>query len=472
VTAIGLLDLLTTARQGRIPERIDFRPTPLLAQAVRRTLKRLSDRDAAAPVADLAEVQRRLRQAVTDGTMHLVSAGDRRLAPYCLWMGERPYLADERAFMTGFLGWTAASPTRGATRALIRVYLSRFDMELPGFAEIATALRGLVERWNWEWRDRARGCAIFDPREGPGKVAALALTAGPGVLKTLDDLGLEGPFATSAFATAALAKAAAQIDAELRRPTHGADIVARIEAIARWICPAGKLRHQAMLGRVAEALLLPWCGRTPPDDIRRSIQDTLVGHYGDPRLMPKSWRSVSEQARRVVLSWLTKASLDQFLEIVGMTAKAHQWEYRKAFWTAYFERGHIQQSWVVFARNPRAIATQLAADSQDPSMRSFGELTGSGPDQAVLLLEINGLTIADWSFDGKCRIWTSANETRPELYRHGRQDAYAKADLIDGCDFAKAHQGQGTWQSKVASFIGQHTSVWLSSRDYMPKGVS
>jgi hypothetical protein len=39
VTAIGLFDILTSARQGRIPERIDFRPTPLLAQAVRRTLK-------------------------------------------------------------------------------------------------------------------------------------------------------------------------------------------------------------------------------------------------------------------------------------------------------------------------------------------------------------------------------------------------------------------------------------------------
>src|SRR5260221_3701877 len=41
---------------------------------------------------------------------------------------------------------------------------------------------------------------------------------------------------------------------------------------------------------------------------RRAIQDTLVGHYGDPRLTPKNWRSVSESVRRVVLSWLAKST--------------------------------------------------------------------------------------------------------------------------------------------------------------------
>jgi hypothetical protein len=101
-------------------------------------------------------------------------------------------------------------------------------------------------------------------------------------------------------------------------------------------------------------------------------------------------------------------------------------------------------------------------------MRNFGTLRGANQDHAVLLLKIGGLTVADWNFDGTCRIWETGDPRAPALYGHGERSPYFAPDLRSECRFSTRHHPQNTWQATVARHIGQHTNIWISSQAYMP----
>jgi hypothetical protein len=284
----------------------------------------------------------------------------------------------------------------------------------------------------------------------------------------MDQFGLHGSLGAARFTAEAFRIACDRVGRDLVRT----QTLAQVDILIDWGTADGELRYPTHAGGLAHALLLPWTKTSVSEDIQKRVQNFLVERYGDPRLQAKRWNMVNDDAKRVIFSWLAKDSLNQFLDVVGTTAKAHQWEYRRAFWMAYFKAGHISESWVVFARNPAANARRLAAQMDNPSMRSFGEFqqsSGATADQAVLLLKIGALTVADWSHDGACRIWKGSNQAVPELYWHGRK-GYVKHGLTDGCDFQKTHWPQGNWQAEAAKFIGKHTDVWLAERDYMPPG--
>ena len=46
-----------------------------------------------------------------------------------------------------------------------------------------------------------------------------------------------------------------------------------------------------------------------------------------------------------------------------------------------------------------------------------GRLSGASPEQSVLLLRMSGVTIAEWSHNGSCRMWLDGNKDAPKLYQ-------------------------------------------------------
>src|SRR5260370_42506005 len=97
----------------------------------------------------------------------------------------------------------------------------------------------------------------------------------------------------------------------------------------------------------------------------------------------EKWKSYPAKARQ--------RTLEQFLKVVDRVAAANQWEYRRAFWNAYIEKGWVSNAWVAFASNGAAVARQIAAESGDNLMRRFASLGGPSSDQAGLLLQIGAL---------------------------------------------------------------------------------
>src|SRR5262249_47889798 len=110
----------------------------------------------------------------------------------------------------------------------------------------------------------------------------------------------------------------------------------------------GRLRFSTERAALADSLLLPWSNSDPPEELRVHLTNFFLSAFGDPRISPLSWRQTDDGSQGVMFRWLAKGSLEQFLRVVDKTAPGHQWEHRRAFWSAYIERGYVRDAWVAF----------------------------------------------------------------------------------------------------------------------------
>jgi hypothetical protein len=227
----------------------------------------------------------------------------------------------------------------------------------------------------------------------------------------------------------------------------------------------GRLHFTEYRNVFANTLLLPWVGTDPDHLLRDKIQNCLLELLGDPRINNPSWVRSDEAARAAITRWLVKATLEQFLKVVDRVAARHQWDYRRAFWGAYIDRQYVSNSWVAFGAGGATVARGLAEDSGDKLMKQFASLGQCAADQAVILLQIDNLIIADWSHNGKLRIWRRGNRLAPEFGAAG----YIASQLRTEPEFETAHKPPNGWQAKAGSYIRQHTGIKLHQVDYMPR---
>ena len=86
-------------------------------------------------------------------------------------------------------------------------------------------------------------------------------------------------------------------------------------------------------------------------------------------------------------------------------------------------------------------------------------------------MQISDFIIAEWSHNGKCRIWKNTEGSKyevPKLYN--TLIPYDAMELRMGASFEQTHHASehGTWQNKVEYFIRQHTNIKISFSEYMP----
>jgi hypothetical protein len=224
----------------------------------------------------------------------------------------------------------------------------------------------------------------------------------------------------------------------------------------------------------AAALLLPWASQNPPDEHRELISDTLIAHAGDPRTTRRQvrWEAVKEHQREafdLFLAWLTRASVLQFLDVVGEVARDDHWRYRRAFWVSYLEAGHIGCAWVAFGANAAPLARRMQAGLAKQSADApFGEIergTGKGPDWSALIMQIGDLVIADWSHSGKYNVWRRNSSGKPRFF----QRRYY-ADELDSAPYRDSHIGSDRyyWQSKLADLIANETGLRTNRSAWRP----
>src|SRR5207253_3012307 len=132
--------------------------------------------------------------------------------------------------------------------------------------------------------------------------------------------------------------------------------------------------------------------------------------------------------------------------------------------TAYINKRMVGNAWVAFGSNGAHVARQIAKSTDDKLMRRFATLGGASSDQAVLLLSIGDLVIADWSHNGRLRIWRRGNESAPEF----SLPSYLAPDLRADSDFDTVHLPPDGWQRKAETYIRRHTGISLTEAEYMP----
>ena len=418
---------------------------------------------------DMPDLRRMLAAAAESGDWTGISERNWRYASECLSFGEPPLIANDH-FIEAYLAHAAATGSPAIVTGLIRYYLWHFEPARPGFRKIAAFLANLSAELHARWIELHRRFRLFTPDLAPGRLAEAVMAAEKPPRDYLSGIGLSGPLASSELLGHAFVRACDGIVMTAMgdgTPSLPAGYAQRLVA---WSHKGGEFLYAGMpraRPALADALLLPWTSRAPTPEQRDFIKRALLALLKEPRTNPVAWVDVSSAAQSVMCLWLAKLSLDQFLEVVDETVQIHHtrmWSSRRKFWSAYYERGFIQEAWVVFGRRGAAIARHTAGTRERADIVSFGTFLGdpaSDQRQAVLIMKIGTLVVADWSHNGCCHVWLAENEKAPRLF----QREYYRSDLIMDSDFEKPHIRD--WQSDIHDFIRLHTGLWMPGDDYL-----
>ena len=452
-----------------------WRPLPIppvqeparLLQQVERLKQQLGDvaAEQCSPY-ELDETLRVLRGYWQEGRLDQVPRRHLRRSPYVLFYGPKPHVGDDPAFLEEYFRVLWQQPNARTLAGLIYVFLRDYPVQSAGFhwlrEGIARSLSSFPSMRLQAWRERCDRRGLLGA-DGPQRFARDWLRDDIPASTFLEEAGLKGELALKGFVMAAydaLLEVLRQALEQSRDPHRVLDRVLDFS-----LQDGMGLRFPARRAALAEALLMPFTTRECPDSLRDRVKSFLLQYYGHPRIKPMAWEGVREEAQTVILRWIVGTTLDAFFAIVDQTARPDHWQYRREFWRAYFKANHITDAWIVLGAHPRGIADRSLKELRG----SYGILRGGQPNQSVLLMRIGGLTIAEWSHDGACRIWPPGDREAPKLY----QPEYDHRSLKGTQPGVAHHHSQtGAWQYRIATRIAELTGIQMSPREYLPGQAS
>lgn len=450
--------------------------------------KRLGDVEMKEPESyDLDDLYKRIKASwLQDGSLERVSARDLRRLPFVLfysptdgnrtrgqgstnyWLGAQP------GIVRAYDQWLSNGQRSGSVREMLKQFLGAYPVDLRTFEDLRQLLRKTVEGGSSpppslkKWQQR---CLDFGFLEKDGNLSFVnkLVSASDSVDDILSQAGLEEGLERCKFLKSGVRKFLPNISTRLSR--DGIDDTQLARMLTLLECE-GKLRFEEKSFRVelASALLGPFMDTPPPADTKDQLQSFFQRHFGDPRLPSgkRQWFDVREEVRRVVIRWLVERALEQFFLLVKETALDRHWRYREAFWRAFHLQGMIDDIW--FVLGPHAKDFLRKTNKKRDETETSADLRGAQGDQSVLLLRMPGVTIAEWSHNGSCRIWLDDNRDKPRLY----ESRYYRRDLMSGADFEQAHHGsdRGSWQDMIAGWLRENTGASIYRTHYMPADQS
>ncbi len=442
---------------------IQGRPVPLPATmllAERLDAQMVQDVVKRPPGDDLDAISERIVAALARG--EAVARKDLRYAPWCVFTTRTPLAADPRR-LDELLRQMAALGRPRPFRALAAAYLHYFDPASHPIRVVAASLVRHIEHLGEPWRRAHRAAALFTPATGAEQLARMALAAGRTPDAVFMELGFPDPTALAGFRKHAFFRGL-----EVIAKGDNADPLKRLDLVRDWAFADGKPRYEEARARVANALLLPFGENKPTQLIRDRYLDVVLPILGDPRISSGKWVGC-EQAAAVVRRWLTEAALQQFFDVVDKVAQPEQWKYRRAFWNALYERGYISDAWVVFESNGAGVARRMFGKEI-----SFGVFESGGvqPGHSALLLRIGSLVVAEWSHNGKCRIWDEdSGIPAPRLFQKNYNAAELRTEYAQSGPSGQgifSHHGSLTysWQKNIATFLKARRNIVLRPSDY------
>jgi hypothetical protein len=393
-----------------------------------------------------------------------------RQGTWCLW-NENTRLVEDEAVRATILDQVLASQGAGPFRTLASNFLEAFRQDQPGIGAAAAVLAELAPRWPGNWSRLHRDYRIFDIEAGPKSLAKAVSEQDRSPDQILQEYGVSLMSAQGGYARAV-------VEALLEHLAHGGEPndERRIEKVQRYALTAqGRPLFGDMLGRIAEAILLPFQGRKPGKALRDLVLSVVLKALGDPRRRETqgNWRLVPAPLTSLVRSWLAEQSLRQFLDVVDDTANdKYMWRYRRAFWEGVYNLGLVSEAWVAFGpQGERQARQDYGRDASFGLLVQDGKHVESG--HAVLLLRIGDGVVADWSHNGSCNIWSDAGASdAPLLYKtsYGSNDLRipGTGNLAVADRFRVSHTSSDhyNWQGKVADRIHSMTGRRIQQKDY------
>ena len=414
--------------------------------------------------ADLKKLIDRFRQATADQRLEQFSHKEWKQICWGMWEGSPP-LAEEAPFLDTLLARLWDGPSRSLCKTLITVYLAKFNAALLSIGRVAQALGAVVSTWTWPWDERHQRFRLFDPALGPVELAKHCCQGDAPVAVKLEEAGISGVRRFGGMEVAAFDRGVEALRRHFaRQPAQSRPLMRRLfDWYEEALSEGGIAAFQPIRSRLAEALLAPWQDATPDDSLRELITDFLLKHFKDPRIHPQRWMSVDEGATAVLRRWLTRIALEQFFEVVDEVAEQGHWQYRRPFWMSYYRMSVIDDAWVLFGPQARHLAKSVLQE-----VSNFGTLDRPRlANHSIILMRIGGLTIAEVSHTGKCRIWVEGNKKTPILYRV----RYDVAEIENSPDFSQVHNNSDRfyWQNSIAKFIRDRTGIRPRTTEWNPR---
>jgi hypothetical protein len=343
--------------------------------------------------------------------------------------------------------------------ATLRQALLRYPEQLRAFADLRKGLqrgvRDVASPRLVEWKRRVGEHHLLDDK-GPSKFAQLISANDEQPQSVLHDAGLDDELAGGEFVRLAMREFLSELEEDLKAEPDRLDLSHRLEFVAT----ERSLRFPSDAHLAANALLRPFVNQQPVAEVRSQIEAFLIKHVKDPRFEKANWQRVESAAKAVFLRWILGATLEDFFRLISKNAIEKHWRYRRAFWRAYFKKDLISDAWVVLGEEARRIARTAWRDVP-PYAILYGTQDRS---HSVLLLRIGSLTVAEWSHNGKCRIWRDGSDTVPKFYER----LYLRDQLRDGADaeIVPTWSEHYTWQGKLANIIRRETGCDVRQADY------
>jgi hypothetical protein len=369
---------------------------------------------------------------------------------------------------------------RAAFFAAIDAYLDGFDDKDQTILSLAKRLSGMTSRWPWRpsdsWPKKLTDFSLMDPSRAPQLLAKRILTKNAEVHRVFQDAGLDtvgrkfGGLAESAFRSAC----------QLVQKMKGQQAVSGQRVLIEWAGKDdGKFGYPRVWPEFVEASLTPWKIEEPSNAHKAALIEMLERFGGgDPRTVPGNWRPVMDKAPgayAVLMRWLTRASVLQFLDIVDRLmpnqASKLMWAYRRAFWMSYLVRDGsvpgIDAAWVAFGDDGARLARQIAQQTGDNSFKAFGRQNDKSGQHAALILQMGDLTIVDWSHSAKYQVWQRGSVGTPDLFQSSYRHGALYSAPIQG-----SHLSPGTfsWQKNLARII-EGKNIYSPKAAWRPKNV-
>lgn len=478
--------LRETLALGHSLPRLDSHFAPVKIRAAAKDVERKlggSQLDAEPAHHDLDSLHRRVRTAWQSGRgIEDLSFLDLRRLPWVLcYPPERnpngarldatPWLAENRRLLQEYGDWLSKGSRTRAVRTLLHVFLRDYPIKLDSFRCLRSILKRVIfSRRQSSLADWALRCRKYGlVKEGGSKFFADRTIAGETpVNDLLRAAGFVGPLERSAFIRDGLLGylAAAEVVANLVQ----AHETRRLGRLLELLECERRLRFAEPSTRkvIAESLLSPMVAGAPPPAVKTELQRFFLRYFGDPRLSSgrQNWSVAREDVRRVVIRWLNEQSIKQFFRVVEETALDKHWRYRKDFWKNCFDDDLVDEVWFVLGSGARRHLRLLKRDGN--AEKTTATLTGSTYGQSVLLLRMTGgVTIAEWSHNGACRMWLRGNPAAPSMYK----PAYTRHDVVRGADHRQVHGGSevGRWQNAIADWLYENTGLQIDRSDFPRK---
>ena len=348
-------------------------------------------------------------------------------------------------------------------RMLVAVFFRHFRANQAGIEPVGVALSRMVDESIGSIYRLQSEFSVFDSREGPARVARYCFQSNTAPQRLLLGHGLAGEALTSGFGVAVYRSGMAYIAGGLARNASRS----LVERALEWTEEPVPAEYRSGTATFANTLLLPFAGGTePPDDLKNHILDLLLDRIGDPRTRSDRWQNMAEAAE-IARRWLTGVALRQFLDVVDQVANPEHWNYRRAFWTALYEKGAISQAWVAFGSEGTKRARRDFGENLE-----FGGIMAAGKPvergHAVLVMRLGDYVAIDWSQNGRCIVWPIDDLDAPRLY----EETYRSGDIAPriaprgGGEWRHVGSPKYVWQRRVAEFIRRNIGFVLHERDY------